>query len=331
MINKNYNIYYNYKKKWLFNYVLILSLYIIGTYIYENICLGCINLKKTNECAVCKNNVIFKGIKIFSDEETLNEIINKNKSISRFGDGEFKFIFGRNLGFQKYNKEMSDRLLNILNCKETNLLIGINAPFKKKDLCRLNLHAKNYYTSWFKRFGFKLARILKNKEYYSSTITRFYMDLQSKKGVPNYVKRLKKVWEQRDVVIIEGDKSRLGIGNDLFDNMKSIERVICPTTNAFNHYQEIINTIKNKVRKNKLILIALGPTATILAFDLYKLGYQAIDVGHIDIEYEWFLRKAKRKIPIKNKYVNERRGRQKRFTKVKDKNYYRQIIATISR
>ena len=133
------------------------------------------------------------------------------------------------------------------------------------------------------------------------------------------------------MVIIEGEKSRLGVGNDLFDNMKSIERIICPTMNAFNKYKEIINTIKKKVKKNKLILIALGPTATILAYDLYKLGYRAIDIGHIDIEYEWFLRKAKTKIPIKNKYVNERRGRKNKFTKVKDKNYYHQIIAQISR
>ena len=93
----------------------------------------------------------------------------------------------------------------------------------------------------------------------------------------------------------------------------------------------IINTIKKNVRKNKLILIALGPTATILAYDLYKLGYLAIDIGHIDIEYEWFLRKANTKIPIKNKYVNEIRRRKNKFTKVKDKSYFHQIIAQISR
>ena len=241
---------------------------------------------------------------------------------------------------------MSQRLLSILNSKESNLLIGINAPYKLSQLNRLNLHGKNYYKAWFKRFKFNLARILKNKEYYSATITRFYMDLKSKKGVPNFVKKLKKIWDQREVVIIEGEKSRLGIGNNLFDNMKSIQRIICPTTNAFNHYNEIINTIKNKVSKDKLILIALGPTATILSYDLYKLGYRAIDVGHVDIEYEWFLiqnllfiimilknkklRKAKSKIIIKNKYVNERRGRQRRITKVKDKNYYKQIIARIT-
>ena len=325
------NYKYIYKRKYFFNFILILSLYIIWTYKYEIICSKCINKYKKEECLICKNNVIFKNIKIYDDEKTLDEIISKNKSISRYGDGEFKLMFGLNLGFQRYNKEMSDRLYNILNSKEKNLLIGINVPYKPKNIDRFNPEARDYYTKWLKNFRFKLAKILKNHEYYSSTITRFYIDLKSKKGVPNYIKKLKKVWDQREVVIIEGEKSRLGVGNDLFDNMKSIERIICPTRNAFNKYKEIINTIKKNVRKNKLILIALGPTATILAYDLYKLGYLAIDIGHIDIEYEWFLRKANTKIPIKNKYVNEIRRRKNKFTKVKDKSYFHQIIAQISR
>lgn len=52
-------------------------------------------------------------------------------------------------------------------------------------------------------------------------------------------------------------------------------------------------------------MIALGPTATVLSYDLYKLGYHVIDIGHADIEYEWFLRKATKKIYIENKWVNE--------------------------
>lgn len=32
----------------------------------------------------------------------------------------------------------------------------------------------------------------------------------------------------------------------------------------------------------RLILIALGMTATVLAYDLSKAGFWAIDIGHID-------------------------------------------------
>ena len=44
-----------------------------------------------------------------------------------------------------------------------------------------------------------------------------------------------------------------------------------------------------------MIIIALGPTATVLAYDLAKEGYQALDMGHFDIEYEWYLRNATKK------------------------------------
>ena len=54
-----------------------------------------------------------------------------------------------------------------------------------------------------------------------------------------------------------------------------------------------------------------------------------MDVGHIDIEYEWFLRNATHKIQIENKYVNEAHRRRHNFTEVKDKNYYNQIISKI--
>lgn len=318
-----------YRNKINFSFLLIILLYIIKTFKYEYFCLECINKEENNECLNCTSNSIFKDIKIYDDYETLNEIINKNKSISRFGDGELLSIIGTNLGFQKYNKELSQKLLKVLNSKEKDLLIGISLPYKPKILNRFNFIAKKYFKSFIKRFKFKLAKIIKKKQYYSATITRFYIDLKSKKRVSKYVKKLRKIWDKKDVVIIEGEKSRLGIGNDFFDNMNSIQRVLCPIKNAFNRYSEIMNTIKNKVSKNKLILIALGPTATVLAYDLYKLGYQTIDIGHADIEYEWFLSKAKRKISIKNKYVNEAGERNKTYTNVTDQNYYSQIIARI--
>lgn len=39
-----------------------------------------------------------------------------------------------------------------------------------------------------------------------------------------------------------------------------------------------------------------------------KLGYRALDIGHIDIEYEWFLNNSKQKEPVKNKYIGEING-----------------------
>ena len=142
------------------------------------------------------------------------------------------------------------------------------------------------------------------------------------------MKKLRKIWEGQEIVIIEGKYSRLGIGNELFDNVKSIERIICPAENAFEVYNKIFEEAL-KVSKSKMIILALGPTATVLAFDLYKEGYRAIDIGHVDIEYEWFLRKATKKINIDTKYVTEVVGGENNIQDIDDKKYEKQIIAKI--
>lgn len=98
---------------------------------------------------------------------------------------------------------------------------------------------------------------------------------------------MRSIWNDRDVVIIEGAQSRLGVGNDLFDGARSIRRILCPPRNAFERYDEILAQAL-KLEKGVLFLIALGPTATVLSYQLFKAGYQAVDAGHVDIEYEWW-------------------------------------------
>ncbi len=299
-------------------------------YKYYKFCIKCINDDNNNstKCLECPYQLVFKGIKIESNDKTLDEIIYKNKSISRFGDGEYKIILGGHNGLQGANKNLSNKLLKVLNIKDKGFLVGINLPYQNKTLQKLKRHSQKYWTKYFRKYKFKIAKIIKNKKYYSGTISRFYLAYKDKTNIPKYIKKLKKIWDQKDILIIEGEKSRLGIGNDLFNNTKSIKRIICPVKNAFRVYDKIINSVL-KFGEKRLLLLALGPTATVLAYDLYKLGYQSIDVGHVDIEYEWFLRNATHKIQIDNKYVNEAKRNRYNFTLVKDKNYYNQIITKI--
>lgn len=52
---------------------------------------------------------------------------------------------------------------------------------------------------------------------------------------------------------------------------------------------------------NKLLILALGPTASVLAWEFSVRGYQAVDIGNIDKEYEWFQLGAtsKKRNPLK--------------------------------
>ena len=106
------------------------------------------------------------------------------------------------------------------------------------------------------------------------------------------------------LVIVEGEKTRLGVGNDLFSGAKTIKRILCPATNAFKYCDKIRTKIES-IWKGELVILALGPTATILASDLTEHGIRALDIGHLDIEYEWFLRKSDSHALIPGKYTNE--------------------------
>jgi glycosyltransferase family protein len=166
-----------------------------------------------------------------------------------------------------------------------------------------------------------------NRQYYNLWISRFWIPLRDKDRAIKIALQLKEIWRGRDVVIVEGKETRMGVGNDLLSDVKSCRRILCPARNAYNKYADILNAAKT-FPKDSLFLIALGPTATILAYDLYKEGYQAIDIGHVDLEYEWMKAGASEIIKINNRYVNEVDGGDI-VDRCEDKNYIAEIIKVI--
>ena len=274
---------------------------------------------------------ILKGVKIKTPEETLDKLINENCSISRLGDGEFDLIWGIDIQYQNVNDKLVKKLREILESNEDKLLIGINNAFDLDYINKYNDFAKNYWKGWLKDNKYRVLKLLsKKKQYYSALISRFYIDYEDKSSVSEYVEKLKKLWDKKDVLVVEGEFSRLGVGNDLFNSTNSIQRIICPSENAFDEYDEILKKIL-EYGKNKLILLALGPTATVLAYDLYKADYRAIDIGHVDIEYEWFLRQATEKIKIETKYVNETKDGHDNIKDVHDQKYEREFIVKVEK
>ena len=166
-----------------------------------------------------------------------------------------------------------------------------------------------------------------DRTYYDAYVTRPYASyLDNNTDAPKQrFDALKKIWQGRNLVIVEGEKSRLGIGNDLFAGAKSIVRILGPAEHAFDRYEELLAETK-KQGKDKLVLVALGPTATVLAYDLAIEGYQALDIGHVDMEYEWFLAGKGRKTEVKTKYNNEVAGGDQ-VEDIHDAEYESQIIA----
>ncbi|MDE5662214.1 MAG: GT-D fold domain-containing protein, partial [Muribaculaceae bacterium] len=101
---------------------------------------------------------------------------------------------------------------------------------------------------------------------------------------------------------------------------------LCPPKNAYESYDTILETTLRHAG-DRLVIIALGQTATVLAYDLAAKGLQALDLGHIDVEYEWYRMGVTEKTAIPSKAVNEVSGIE--FGDVDDPDYKSQIIAKI--
>jgi len=266
--------------------------------------------------------------KILNTSESLQILNETKKSFVRFGDGEMSLIsYKRNIGYQEYSPALADALVKVLTSKTDNCLIGI-----PETLVQMKNMTKQSYTFWLHHLfhhGRDWRRFLnKNQIYLSSQVTRPYIDYKDKRQCAEHFKLIKKLWEQSDIIIIEGIQTRLGVGNDLFSSAKSVRRILAPQKNAFCKFDEIMSKVKSIATTDTIIAIALGPAAKILVYELSLIGYRALDVGHIDIEYEWFLNDVSEKIIIPGKYTNEVSGGSD-VVDIVNEDYNKEIIAVI--
>lgn len=262
--------------------------------------------------------------KVASLEDSVNYIIQTHCSVSRLGDGEIKLVAGKKLGFQDENSILQEKMIEVLSEPIENHIVCLPDIFN--DLTIYDSDSQKHWKkhlAFYRRYWYRY--INKQANFYNAFISRCYMMYQNPSMSSRMFELLKQIWQDRDVIIIEGEQSRLGVNNDLFNNTKSIKRILAPNRNAFNYYQLILDKVTQYDKQEYLILLALGPTATVMAYDLAKLGYQAIDIGHVDIEYEWFLMKATHKVPVHNKFVNEA-GAGAGVGVCSDQKYIKQII-----
>lgn len=221
---------------------------------------------------------------ILSVKESAQYILKEGKSLVRFGDGEFKIMTGDVTIFQKKNKILTKRLNEIFDSNDKNVIIGIPyfcfhsmnnvIPYDNK------MSKRFLYDFCGKNIDWIINRIQKNRTYIEACI--FSME-----NIKDSCEIMRDLWRDKDITIISGDRVFKDIKYNVFDCAKSIEYINAPTVDAFEKYDEILKEAK-KIDKNRIVCIILGPTATVLAYDLAQEGYQALDLGHIVKAYDLF-------------------------------------------
>lgn len=262
---------------------------------------------------------------VLSPTETLKKVYNEQLSVIRFGDGELSLIAGEDLAFQKHEDALAKKLREIITVDQPNLLICIPGIFN-----RLEHFSSTGF--WFEihhlfRYGSMWRELtIPNRIYGEALITRPYLSYRNKINAGERYLQLKQLWADRNVLLLEGEKSRVGVGNDLLSGAQSLRRILGPAENAFGKSGAIIEKVLDVANKNDLILLSLGPAAKVIGFELFTRGYHVLDIGHLDMEYEMFLMNSTRLVPVRYKYFNEISMRDPEICD--DEEYQSEIIAT---
>lgn len=273
-------------------------------------------------------------LRIMNAEKTIRYIKKNRCSIARYGDGEFDLLMQvHDLGFQQKSPELAQRLADTLANKNKKLLICV--PWSFNCLKYRNQKSKDFWIWWALNDG-RQKKIVKKtwsiagKRYLfgDAQITRPYIAMRNSKRADLIFPLLCELWQGRNVLIVEGRNTCFGVGNDLLKHTKSVRRVLAPAKNAFFSYNQILDAVKTHWRDDDLVILALGPTATVLASDLTDMDIQALDIGHLDVEYEWYLQKVKERVALKGKFTNEVSGGDG-VTDCTDPEYQKQIVARV--
>lgn len=229
---------------------------------------------------------------VASLEKTIFEI-ESGRSISRFGDGEMRLLTAvGDIGFQKPTNDMAESLQMIIDSDSKDVLVCL--PNLSMD--GMKLSAKITWASLLSDLGAIYNYFPENKEYGNAFISRPYIDYNSPKL--NVFEWFKTYIEGKSILVVNGYNNNLH-NSDLLGLAKNITRMSIPNRNSFCIKEQVSQKIKGLCIENKydLVLLSCGPLASYLAY-YHSCDVQCLDVGHIDIEYEWSKLMVSKKVAI---------------------------------
>ena len=222
----------------------------------------------------------YKDFTFLDYENTINDIIDNNRSIVRFGDELFDMLQGIGLYYgnwhQKYSPELAKRLKEIISSRDPRILVCFNPGLilKTKEEFKEDGISEQY------QFWTNSKMFL--KDYYHKDITygsalcftpRYNTNLSFQK--------LKNFFLKKHIIILTSNIDR-------FKNIslgKTTSFLEAPSSNAWQKYDTIKESLlslihsKNVPKNEVLVLVSMGSAAKVLVYDLAQLGITAWDTG----------------------------------------------------
>lgn len=226
-------------------------------------------------------------MRILSEHDTIRYLLEKKCSIARYGDGELKLCFGKSAISQKATRGIKNDLRKILKSKNPNCLIGI--PRIKERTTWVSERKRIFWNKYKQDQFYRLYD--SKKQYGSAFVTRG--DAAPEIDNWDYYELVKQLWLNKPTILIQGEFQRFNKSLTLL-GCSSVLYTMCEARrDAYKDIPDLISYIKRNVEKGTVVVISLGPAATVLAYELSLLGIQALDLGHMGQFYSHVHPKSK--------------------------------------
>lgn len=209
--------------------------------------------------------------RVVNENDTLDAVLG-GKSLTRYGDGEFRLAMGGAKNVSQINNPfLQKELVEILITPQKFCLVAIPD---------MNEQSPKW---WFwGKYQNKYPKMLNRKMiYYSQFITR--PDSAPAIDVPEFYDRMESLWRGQEVVLVRGSERSLVEERGTMQLAKKTHPVLCARRDAYKEIDRVESEVL-ALNVNRVLLCA-GAMATVLTYRLARRGLHAVDLGHIG--YLW--------------------------------------------
>lgn len=212
--------------------------------------------------------------KVLSEENTLYGVL-RGASIARFGDGELSIMRGGNCVSQIYNSFLANDLRTIAagrtSSPSTNrrgsLIVGIPTLDERSPKLK----------NWTKLAPRFMPFLTAGHAYGSAFITR--PDSAPWIDTHEYFDKIESLWRDQEVVLVANGVRSFTKQFLEERGAKLVTWIKCPYRDAYTEIDTLFNDTMSCPQPR--VILACGPTATVLADRLCAAGKHAIDLGHL--------------------------------------------------
>lgn len=206
--------------------------------------------------------------------ETLDAVFHQRLSLARYGDGELMLMANGDhaLPFQNNSAALQRELTLATNpdwIAPGRVLVTLPPPFRGHN---------HWMGAWIMMWSTLRPLIDPARRYGHTQITRpMFFQAEGAAGIEQW----RRLWQGRPVLVVTGRGSRFDLIPALFDCAGKVDFLHTAPQHAFAECETILKGVVERAGKETLVLLSLGPTATVLAHQIAAERIQALDIGHI--------------------------------------------------